>query len=86
MKKYKAYTDGSYQESIKAGGYASIIFNEKGDKIKELYQGFKHTSNNRMEALGVLETLKYFKEPVDITIVSDSMYVVNTIKEGWVRK
>ena len=35
-----------------------------------------------MEALAVLETLKFFREPVEITIVSDSMYVVNTIKEG----
>ena len=86
MEKYKAYTDGSYQDSIKAGGYASIIFNEKGDKIKELYQGFKDTTNNRMEALAVLATLEYFKEPVEITIVSDSMYVVNTISQGWVKK
>lgn len=86
MKKYKAYTDGSYQDSINAGGYASIILNEQGNKIKELYQGFKNTTNNRMEALAVLATLEYFKEPVEITIVSDSMYVVNTIKEGWVRK
>lgn len=39
MKKYKAYTDGSYQESIKAGGYASIIFDENNNRIKELYQG-----------------------------------------------
>ena len=86
MKKYKAYTDGSYQESINAGGYASIIFDENGNKIKELYQGWKNTTNNRMEALAVLETLKFFKEPIEITIVSDSMYVVNTIKEGWVKK
>ena len=86
MKKYKAYTDGSYQDSIKAGGYASIIFDEKGNLIKELYQGYKNTTNNRMEVLAVLATLEYFKDPVDITIVSDSMYVVNTIAQGWVKK
>lgn len=86
MKKYKCYTDGSYQDSIKAGGYAAIICDEKGNIIKELYQGFKNTSNNRMEAKAVLEILKYIKEPSDITIVSDSMYVVNTINQGWVRK
>lgn len=86
MKKYIAYTDGSYQDSIKAGGYASIIFDEQGNKVKELYQGFKNTTNNRMEALAVLATLEYFKEPVEITIVSDSMYVVNTIAEDWVGK
>lgn len=86
MKKYKAYTDGSYQSSIKSGGYASIIYDENGELVVRLYQGFKGTTNNRMEARAVLETLKYFKEPVDITIVSDSMYVVNTISQGWVKK
>ena len=58
MKRYKAYTDGSYQDSIKAGGYAAIIFDSQGNKIKELYQGFKNTTNNRMEAMAVLEVLK----------------------------
>ena len=86
MKRYKCYTDGSYQESIKAGGYSSIIYDENGNLVKELYQGFKNTTNNRMEARAVLETLKYFKEPTDITIISDSMYVVNTINQGWARK
>lgn len=82
MKKYKCYTDGSFQSSINCGGYASIICDEHGNVIKEIYQGFRDTSNNRMEARAVLETFKYLKEPSDITIVSDSMYVVNTIKEG----
>ena len=84
--KYRAYTDGSYQSSRNAGGYASIIYDEFGNIVTRLYQGFKNTTNNRMEAKAVLETLKYFKEPVDITIVSDSMYVVNTINQGWVNK
>jgi ribonuclease HI len=86
MKKYKAYTDGSYQSSIQCGGYASIIYDENNNLVTRLYQGFKNTTNNRMEARAVLETLKYFKEPTDITIVSDSMYVVNTINQGWVNK
>lgn len=90
MKKYKVYTDGSYQSSLYngkgAGGYAAIIFDENGNKVKELYQGYLNTSNNRMELRAVLATLEYFKEPTDITIVSDSMYVVNTIREGWIRK
>lgn len=50
MKKYKAYTDGSYQSSIDCGGYASIICDENNNVIQKLYQGFKSTSNNRMEA------------------------------------
>lgn len=39
-----------------------------------------------MEIRAVLETLKYFKEPSKLTIVSDSQYVVNTINEGWLEK
>jgi ribonuclease HI len=39
-----------------------------------------------MEAMAVLETLKWFKEPIEITIISDSQYVVNTINEDWVGK
>lgn len=86
MKKYKCYTDGSYQSSIKCGGYASIICDENDNVLKELYQGMHNTTNNRMETRAVLATLKYFKDPTDITIISDSMYVVNTIKEGWAKK
>ena len=81
MESYEAYTDGSYQDSIKAGGWASIIL--KDDKIfKKLYQGLKYTTNNRCELIGVIETLQYFKNPVNITIYSDSQYVVNSINGG----
>lgn len=86
MKTYKAYTDGSFQSSLQrgkgAGGYASLIYDDKDNLIKELYQGYVDTTNNRMELRAVLATLQYFKEPVNITIISDSMYVVNTIKQG----
>lgn len=84
--KYTCYTDGSYKSSINAGGWSSIIYDNSGKLVKELYSGFKNTTNNRMEAIAVLETLKYFKEPSELTIVSDSMYVVNTINEGWAKK
>ena len=78
METYEAYTDGSYQDSIKAGGWAAIILKE-GKIIKKLYQGWKYTTNNRCEIRAVIETLKYFKDSVDITIYSDSQYVVSSI-------
>ncbi len=75
---YVAYTDGSYKSSKNSGGYASIIL--KDNKIIcKLYEGFTNTTNNRMELLAVIETLKYFKNPVNITIVSDSKYVIDNI-------
>lgn len=45
----------------------------------------KNTTNNRMELLAVINTLKIFKEKVKITIYSDSQYVVNSIMKGWVK-
>lgn len=83
--KYTAYVDGSYQSSLNTGGYASIICCNDSI-IQELYQGFLHTSNNRMELLAVIETLKFFKNPVNITIVSDSKYVVEAITRGSAKK
>lgn len=83
MDEYVAYTDGSAQ---KCGcGWASVIL--KNNKLfKTLYQGCIGSTNNREEIKGVLETLKYFKTPVKITIYSDSAYVVNTIQENWAQR
>lgn len=72
------YTDGSYMSSIDTGGYAAVICID-GHCVDKIYQGYKNTTNNRMELRGVLEALKYFKEPTTFTIVSDSQYVVNSI-------
>lgn len=82
---YTIYTDGSYQESIKAGGYSAIIIDE-GNIIKKLYQGYKNTTNNRMELMGVLAALQYFKEPEELEIYSDSQYVVNSINNNHAKR
>lgn len=83
MEEYEAYTDGSFQSSINAGGWSSVILKD-GKLFKTLYFGNLNTSNNRMEIKGVLETLKFFKTPIFITIYSDSQYVVNSIENRWV--
>ena len=58
MKKYICYTDGSFKSSINCGGYGSIIYDESGNIVKKLSQGYRNTTNNRMELMAVLETLK----------------------------
>lgn len=87
--KWIIYTDGSEQPSIGAGGYAAVICYE-GKCIKTLYQGFRNTSNNRMELKAVIEALKWFKDPTELMIVSDSQYVVNSINGKycykWIRE
>lgn len=75
---YVIYCDGSYQSSINSGGWCAVI-TKNGQIIKKLYQGYTDTTNNRMELMGVLEALRYFKTPTSIKIVSDSQYVVNSI-------
>jgi ribonuclease HI len=83
MHKVIIYTDGASQGNPGRGGYGVVMLS--GDMRKELSQGFRLTTNNRMELLSVivaLETLK--KTGMDITIYSDSKYVVDAVSKGWV--
>lgn len=82
---YNVYTDGSYKASTDQGGYSSIIFN---NDIFEtvLHYGYSNTTNNRMELMGVLAALEHFLVPTDITIYSDSAYVVNSLSMGHAKK
>jgi ribonuclease HI len=77
------FTDGAAKGNPGNGGYGAIL-RFKG-KEKELSEGFRLTTNNRMELLAVivaLENLNTNKYP--ITIYSDSKYVVDAIEKGWV--
>lgn len=77
------YTDGAAKGNPGPGGYGALL--RFGKKEKELSDGFRLTTNNRMELLAVivaLESLKTNKYP--ITIYSDSKYVVESVEKGWV--
>ncbi|MFN8284605.1 MAG: ribonuclease H [Chitinophagales bacterium] len=79
------YTDGSSRGNPGPGGYGVVLL-ANGHR-KELSKGFRLTTNNRMELLAViagLEALK--KQDLDITIYSDSKYVVEAVEKGWVFK
>mgnify|MGYP001537491086 FL=1 len=82
---FECWTDGSYKPSIDCGGYSAII-TQNGEVIKKLYRGYRNTTNNRMELLGVLECLRYFTNPEQITIYSDSQYVVSSINNKHLTK
>ena len=81
----KVYTDGSYKSSTHRGGYAAVI-THNDLVIKVLHEGFVNTTNNRMEIMGVLAALRYYKTPMDIELYSDSSYVVNSINEKHLHK
>ena len=79
------YTDGSSRGNPGPGGYGAVLLS--GTHRKELSQGYKKTTNNRMELMGViagLEALK--KDQLNVTIYSDSQYIVKAIEEGWLKK
>lgn len=82
MKKLDIYTDGACSGNPGAGGYGVVML-YKGAR-KELSQGYKTTTNNRMEALAVIKALEALKEPCEVTLYSDSKYVVDSITKGWV--
>ena len=76
------YTDGASRGNPGRGGYGVLLIS--GDYRKELSQGYKLTTNNRMELMAVIAGLKALKkEGMKITIYSDSQYVVKAIEEGW---
>ncbi|MGV3631873.1 MAG: ribonuclease HI [Bacteroidota bacterium] len=77
------YTDGSAKGNPGKGGYGAIL-RYKG-KIKELSQGYRLTTNNRMELLAVIAALEQLKtNDIPVKIYSDSKYVLDSITKGWV--
>jgi len=83
MASVNIYTDGAAKGNPGPGGYGVVMLS--GKHRKEISEGFAHTTNNRMELLGVivaLETLK--KSGNDVTIYSDSKYVVDAVEKRWV--
>lgn len=79
------YTDGAARGNPGPGGYG-IVMEWKGKGYrKEFSKGFKHTTNNRMELLAVIEALKKLKRPgVEVVVFTDSKYVANAVEKGWV--
>lgn len=77
------YTDGSAKGNPGNGGYGIVMIS--GNYRKEISEGFRLTTNNRMELLAVIIALeKVKKEQCSITIYSDSKYVVDAVKKKWV--
>ena len=76
------YTDGACSGNPGPGGWGAILM-YKGAK-KEISGAMKNTTNNIMEITAVLEALKCLKVESDVQVYSDSAYVVNAFKQGWI--
>ena len=81
MKQVEIFTDGACSGNPGPGGYGAIL--RYGGHEKEISQGFAETTNNRMELLAAIEALKLLKEPCEVTLFTDSQYLVNGITKGW---
>lgn len=87
MKQITLFSDGSALGNPGPGGYGTIL--RYNGKERELSGGEPHTTNNRMELMGVIEGLRALKEPCEVEVISDSSYVVKGINEwlkNWVKR
>ena len=76
------YTDGAARGNPGPGGYGVVLM--YGHHRKELSQGFRRTTNNRMELIAVIEGLKAVtKKDLPVTVYSDSKYVVDAVTKRW---
>ena len=81
MKKVEIYSDGACSGNPGPGGYGTIIVYNGVEK--ELSGGEPETTNNRMELLGAIAGLEALKEPCEVTLTSDSRYLVDGVTKGW---
>ncbi len=79
----KIYTDGSSRGNPGPGGYGVVMLYQQ--HRKEMSEGFRLTTNNRMELLAVIVALESIKtDKLPVTVYSDSKYVVDAISKGWI--
>jgi ribonuclease HI len=82
VKSIVIYTDGASRGNPGPGGYGVIL--QYGDRRKEISEGFRLTTNNRMELLAVIVALEALKsDSYPVIIHSDSKYVVDAVEKGW---
>ena len=81
MKDVTIYTDGACLGNPGPGGYGVVI--TYGEHQKEMSDGFRLTTNNRMEIFGCVVALSALKERCRVTLYSDSQYVVNAMTKSW---
>jgi ribonuclease HI len=78
------YTDGAARGNPGPGGYGTILL--YGSHRKELSQGYRLTTNNRMEIMAVIAGLQALKkEGLSVMVYSDSQYVVKAVEQGWLK-
>ena len=81
------WSDGSSRGNPGPGGYGTVlryVDPAGGVHERELSQGYRRTTNNRMELMGAIVGLEALRRPCDVTMVTDSQYVVNAFRQHWI--
>ncbi|WP_258360241.1 ribonuclease HI [Moorella sulfitireducens (nom. illeg.)] len=81
MKEVTIYTDGACSGNPGPGGWGAVLI--YGDKRKEISGAETRTTNQRMEITAAIAALKTLKEPCHVRLYSDSAYLVNAFRQGW---
>ena len=81
MKKVTIYTDGACSGNPGPGGWGAILMYK--EKKLEISGYEAHTTNNRMELTAPIQALSRLKEPCEVSVYSDSAYLVNAFQKGW---
>ncbi|MGI9950792.1 ribonuclease HI [Moorellaceae bacterium AZ2] len=84
MKEVIIYTDGACSGNPGPGGWGAVLF--YGKHRKELSGSVPSTTNQRMELTAAIEALKALKEPCRVKLYSDSAYLVNAFRQGWLKR
>ena len=88
QKKVKIFSDGAAKGNPDGpGGYGAILqYTDASGTLheKELSEGFRKTTNNRMELMGVIAALECLRFPCEVDVYSDSKYVVSAFNEHWI--
>ena len=85
--KVNIYTDGACSGNPGPGGFGAILVHIDDNGIKhekELSEGYKNVTNNQMELMAVIAGLEALKKPCDVTLYSDSQYVVKAFNDKWI--
>ena len=78
------YTDGACIGNPGPGGYGVVLLYQ--NRRKELFGGFRKTTNNRMEIMAAIVGLEFLKEKCRVMLYSDSAYLVKAMSEGWAQR
>jgi ribonuclease HI len=81
MKEVTVYTDGGARGNPGPGGFGAVL--TFGKFRREVKGAFDHTTNNRMELMAAISALELLNEPCEVTLHSDSKYLIDAMTKGW---